>query len=251
MMIALAGVMFWCNWKISLVVFTVVPPLILVSMKFQKRILHSSRQVRKTNSQITAAYNEGIAAVRTTKTLLREDSNLMEFQQLTSTMYDQSVRNAIQSAMYLPFVQTLGAIGAGLALWYGGLIAMSGAITLGTLILFITCANRFFDPVNEMARVLTDLLAAQASAERVMGLITTVPEIQDSPAVREAIAQRAGSVSDGANRPPQATAINERQSAIGNRQSPLTTSSRASATSSSAMFPSPTSKANRSWSIST
>jgi ATP-binding cassette subfamily B protein len=192
MMVALAIVCLVINWKIALIIFAVVPPLILVSMKFQRLLLHSSRQVRKTNSQITGAYNEGIVGIRTTKTLLREDSNLKEFSQLTSAMYDQSVLNALQSAMYLPFVQTLGAIGAGLALWFGGASAISGALSLGTLILFINCANRFFDPVHEMARVLTDLLAAQAAAERVMGLIATVPEIQDSPNVRQAIARGTG-----------------------------------------------------------
>lgn len=202
MMAGLAGLLLVLNWKLSLIIFTVVPPLVLVSIKYQKLLLHSSRQVRKTNSRITGAYNEGIVAVRTTKTLVREDSNLDEFRQLTSDMYDQSVLNAVQSAMYLPIVGTLGAVGAGLALWFGGLSAMSGVMSLGTLILFINCASRFFDPVHELARVLTDIQAAQASAERVMGLLATEPEIQDSPEVRRAIATcqaapRAGLALDG------------------------------------------------------
>ncbi len=187
MMVALAVVMLVLNWKLAMVVFAVIPPLALVSLKFQKLLLQSSRRVRKINSQITGAYNEGIAAVRTTKTLVREDSNLKEFQHLTSDMYEQSVRNALQSAMYLPIVQTLGAAGAGLALWFGGLSAMSDVLSLGTLILFINCSSRFFDPVHELARVLTDIQAAQASAERVMGLLATEPTIQDSPEVRKAI----------------------------------------------------------------
>ena len=197
MMVALAGMMLVLNWKLSLVVFTVVPPLVLVSAKFQKLLLHSSRQVRKTNSRITGAYNEGIVAVRTTKTLVREDSNLAEFGQLTSEMYGQSVLNSLQSAMYLPIVQTLGAIGAGLALWFGGLRAMSDALSLGTLILFINCASRFFDPVHELARVLTEVQAAQASAERVMGLLATEPEIKDSPEVRQAVQSHQARPQDG------------------------------------------------------
>ncbi len=187
MMIALASMMLTLNWKLSLVVFAVVPVLAVVSTKFQKLLLHSSRQVRKFNSQITGAYNEGIVAVRTTKTLVREDSNLQEFQQLTTGMYEQSMRNALQSAMYLPLVQTLGSIGAGLALWFGGVSAMSDVLSLGTLVLFVNCSTRFFEPVHELARVLTDVQAAQASTERVMGLLATVPEIQDSPEVRQAI----------------------------------------------------------------
>ena len=187
MMTALAGVMLYLNWKLSLVVFLVIPPLIFVSLKFQRRLLHSSRQVRKTNSQITGAYNEGIVAVRTTKTLVREEENLGEFQALSSAMYRHSVRNSLQSAMYLPVVQTLGAVGAGLALWFGGLEAMAGAVSLGTIVLFINASTRFFDPVHELARVLTDVQSAQASTERVMGLLASVPEIRDSDEVRQAV----------------------------------------------------------------
>jgi ATP-binding cassette subfamily B protein len=197
MMIALTVVMLVLNWKLALVVFAVVPPLALVSLKFQRLMLHSSRRVRKINSQITGAYNEGISAVRTTKTLVREESNLSEFQHLTSDMYEQSVCNALQSAKYLPIVQTLGAIGAGLALWLGGLSAMSGVLSLGTLILFVNCSTRFFDPVRDLAMVLTDIQSAQASAERVMGLIETVPAIQDSPAVRQAILTNQASPAPG------------------------------------------------------
>ena len=187
MMAALAGVMLYLSWELSLIVFTVIPPLIFVSLKFQRLLLHSSRQVRKTNSQMTGAYNEGIAAVRTTKTLVREDENLREFQTLSSAMYRHSVRNSLQSAMYLPLIQTLGAVGAGLALWFGGLDSMAGAVSLGTIVLFINSATRFFDPVHELARVLTDVQSAQASTERVMGLLASVPEIRDSDKVRQAI----------------------------------------------------------------
>jgi len=192
MMIALASILLYYNWKLSLVIFSLLPALVLISAKFQKVLLHSSRQVRKTNSQITASYNESISAVRTTKTLVREKHNLEEFQHQTATMYEQSVRNALQSSLYLPIVQTLGAVGAGLALWLGGLwsFEMSDAMTLGTLVLFINCAGQFFGPVHEMARVLTNIQAAQAAAERVLSLLATVPEIQDSPEVRQAIAAR-------------------------------------------------------------
>lgn len=197
MMVALACVMLAMDWKLSLIVLAVVPVLSLVSARFQKLLLHSSRQVRKFNSQITGAYNEGIIAVRTTKTLVREESNLHEFQQLTLGMYSQSIRNALQSAVYLPLVQTLGAIGAGLAIWFGGASALAGTLSLGTLVLFVNCAMRFFEPVHELARVFTDFQAAQASTERVMGLLATIPEIQDSPEVQQAIQSHQAKRGDG------------------------------------------------------
>ena len=187
MMFALAGIMFYINVKLALIVFAVVPPLVVISIFIQRKILASSRAVRKTNSQITASFNEGISAVRTTKTLVREAEGLKEFQELSHTMYGHSVRNALQSALYMPVVSALGATGAGLALWFGGLNAMSESFSLGTMILFINCAGMFFGPIHEMARILTDVYACQASVERVLTLLATEPQIKDSPEVVENI----------------------------------------------------------------
>lgn len=191
LMVGIVVVLLWMHWRLAMIVFAVVPPLVLASIRFQRLMLHSSRQVRKANSQITAAYNEGIAGVRTTKTLVREEANLGEFEHLSATMYAQSVRNAIYSAVYFPVVVTLGAAGAGLALWFGGQSVLAGVLSAGTLVAFLAYAGQFFQPIHEIARVFSNLQAAQASAERVVDLLDTQPEIRDAPEVHAAIAAQA------------------------------------------------------------
>jgi ATP-binding cassette subfamily B protein len=99
------------------------------------------------------------------------------------------VLNARQNALYFPIVATLGGLAAGLALWHGGVIALSEGMTLGTLVAFISFAGQFFQPINQLAQKLTEMQGAQAAGERVMGLLATEPAIQDSPAVRQRIAQ--------------------------------------------------------------
>lgn len=192
LMTGIAVILFVLDWRLALVVFSVVPPLAWISVRFQRAILKSSRKIRKINSQITANYNEGIMAVRTTKSLARERQNLQEFQQQTHEMFQASVRNAVQSALYWPLVALIGSIGAGLALWFGGGRAIQGAITLGTLIAFINYTGQFFDPIHQLARILTEMQGAQAAAERVMGLLATEPKIQDSAEVRAEVARCAG-----------------------------------------------------------
>ncbi len=105
LMFGIGGVMFWVDARLALVVLSVVPVLVVVSGIFRKKILHSSREVRKTNSRITAAYNEGIMGVRTSKVFVRDDENLREFRDLSGTMYAASVRNRLLSALYLPLVR--------------------------------------------------------------------------------------------------------------------------------------------------
>ena len=194
MMICVAGAMLWMDWRLTLVVFAVIPPLVVVSVIFQRLILHTSRQVRKINSQLTAGYNESIMGARTTKTLVREQANLAEFEQLSGEMYGVSIRNALRSTIYMPIVQAISSIGVGLALWYGGgrTLAEPAGLSLPTLLAFIYYVERFFGPIHETARVFNDLLSAQAAAERVDGLLTTAPAIKDSPAVAAAIAANAG-----------------------------------------------------------
>ncbi|EIP96554.1 ABC-type multidrug transport system, ATPase and permease component [Opitutaceae bacterium TAV1] len=181
----IAGSLLWMNWRLALIVLAVLPPLALVSLFFQRKMLLSAREIRKYNSQITASYNESIQGVRTTKTLVREKENLAEFEDLSARMFEASVRNARQSSLYFPVVMTLGSLAGGLALWRGGWLVLNDALTLGTLVAFIQFAGQFFHPINQMARILTEMQAAQAAGERVMGLLATVPKIRDSEAVTE------------------------------------------------------------------
>ena len=179
LMIMIAIMMLILNFKLALITLSVVPALILMSIYFQKKILKSYRKVRKTNSKITSAFNEGISGAKTTKTLVRETENLKEFQVNTTAMYRSSVKAAIFSSLYLPAILTLGSIGTGFALWFGGEAVMVQAITYGTLVAFISYSVQFFEPLREMARVFAELQNAQASAERIFSMIEEVPQIKD------------------------------------------------------------------------
>lgn len=174
------------NWKLGLIVLTVVPPLVIVSRYFQLKLLFSARDIRKYNSQITATFNESIAGVRTTKSLVREADNLTEFEDTSTKMFDASVRNARQSAVYHPVVFTLGSLAAGLALWRGGIYVGGETMTLGTLVAFSSFATQLFLPIQQLAQRLTEIQSAQAAGERVMGLLETQPEIRDSDSVQAA-----------------------------------------------------------------
>jgi ATP-binding cassette subfamily B protein len=177
--------MLYMNWKLALVSLAVVPFLGVISIYFQKRILGSYRIVRRTNSRITGAFNEGIMGAKTTKTLVREEENLKEFKSLTGEMYNSSVRAAVFSSIYFPIVIAMGSIGTALALWFGGRGVLLQTIGFGTLSAFISYVTQFFGPINELARIIAEFQNAQASAERVMAMINTEPDIVDRTEVIE------------------------------------------------------------------
>jgi ATP-binding cassette subfamily B protein len=180
---SIAVIMFIYSWKLALVVLLIVPPLLWICRFFQVRLLLTSRALRKANSHTTAGFNEGIVGVRTSKSLVREERNLVEFSELTSTMFKHAVSNALYSALFLPLVLAVCSIGVGLAMWRGGLNVLAGGISLGTLIMFLQYAAFIQNPVQELANMLTMIQGAQASAERIVGLLDTDPQIKDSKEV--------------------------------------------------------------------
>jgi len=179
MMIGIAIAMVVMDLSLALIVLSVLPVLAWISMHFQHRILKSARQVRKTNSRITGSYNESIMGVQTSKAFVREAENLQKFGGLTDQMHSASVTNLVQAALYLPIVLTLGSVAIGLALVFGGLEVIWGAITAGTLVAFLTYARHFFEPIEQLAHWFAEMQMAQASAERVMSLVIAEPEIRD------------------------------------------------------------------------
>lgn len=174
-----AAFMFYINWRLALIVMAVLPLLIFVAVKFRKLILVEYRASRKANSKITGAYNENVTGVRVTKALGREDENLGEFKVLTSEMYRASYRAAWLSALFLPTVQMISAIVLSAIVWYGGIQAEWGFITLGGIQAFISYVTFMLWPVQDLARIYADMQNSIASAERIFKLLDTEPEVKD------------------------------------------------------------------------
>jgi ATP-binding cassette subfamily B protein len=196
---SLAGailLMTWLAWRLALVVITIAPVLIIISRYFQVRLLKTSRDLRKANSQTTAAFNEGIVGVRTSKSMVREERNAEEFSRLTQTMYGHAVRNAIYASMFWPMMLSVCGIGTALALRFGGAGVIHGQLTLGALATFLQIVFFIQFPVQELTNSITQIQGAQASAERVQSLLDADVEIEDSPAVVERIRSHTGKLAE-------------------------------------------------------
>ena len=189
MMLGIAVAMLWMDVSLALIVLCVIPALIWLSLFFQKRILKSAREVRKTNSRITGSFNESIMGVQTSKAFVKEAENSRQFGELTDNMFNASVLNKIQAALYLPLVLILGSIASGLAIVFGGLEVGWGLVTTGTLIAFLAYARHFFEPIEELAHWFAEMQMAQASAERIISLIEAESAVKDSDEVISRMAQ--------------------------------------------------------------
>ncbi len=177
--------MLFLNWKLALIIMLIVPAIAVLTVYFQNRILNWNRKVRKINSRITSAYNEGIMGAKTSKTLVIEDKNASDFQNLTQEMHTAGVRAARLSAIYLPLVLFFSSLATAIVLARGGRLVMENVVMIGTLSAFVSYAIGIFEPIQQLARNIAEVISAQANIERVMGLLEQEPQIVDRPEVVE------------------------------------------------------------------
>ena len=174
------------NWRLALIVLTIIPIMMIIAVEFRKKILAEFRVSRRANSKITGAYNENFQGTRVVKALGREDENTHEFQELTSTMYHASYRAAWLSALFLPTVQMIAALALGLIVGYGGRQIEIGLMTIGGIQAFVSYLTFMMWPIQDLARVYSEMQHSIASAERIFKLVDTPPEIHDRPNAIEA-----------------------------------------------------------------
>lgn len=171
------------NVKLALVVMLIVPAIAVLTGVFQSRILKWNREVRKVHSRITSAYNEGIMGAKTSKTLVIEDQNIEEFKQVTQEMRVSAVHAARLSAVYIPLVLFLSTMATAIVLVRGGRMSMESGMMLGTLSAFLSYAVGIFEPIQQLARTLSDFISVQANIERVTGLLDQRALVTDTPQV--------------------------------------------------------------------
>lgn len=182
------GVMFFLNAGLALIIMLVVPGITFLTVYFQNKILHWNRKIRRINSRITSAYNEGITGVKTSKSMVIEEDNDREFYRRTSEMHQASSRAAKLNAVYIPLILFFGSVVSAIVLAKGGGMVREELMMLGTLSVFISYAVVIFEPIQQLARLLSELISCQANIERVVDLLEQEPNVVD----REEVTARYG-----------------------------------------------------------
>lgn len=179
------AIMFFLNARLAFLLLLIVPCIAVLTVFFQNRILHWNRKVRKINSQITNAYNEGITGVKTSKSMVIEKDNEQACFKITEDMRYAGCRAAKLNAIFIPTILFFSSVASALVLSRGGYMVQKDLIQLGTLSVFISYAVVIFEPIQQLARLLADLISCQANIERVMDLLSQEPNVVDGREVQE------------------------------------------------------------------
>ena len=185
-MIMILIVLYITFYKLALIMTIVLPVMFVIAYIFTKLILKQHRVARKFNSQLTAQYSEGFLGAKTTKSLSIEDSNYDEFSLTANNLKRSAVKAVISSAIFSSILLILAYVAVTTTMVQGSIYVLgTTALSLGTLQMFLFYTTNFFEPVMAISRTLSDLQNAQASAERIVGLIETKPELYDKEEVIE------------------------------------------------------------------
>ena len=168
------------NWQIALVVICITPVSLLVANFIAKSTYSMFQLQTKTRGEQTAIIDEAIGQMKTVQAFGHEKKTLEQFDEVNERLKKYSLRAIFFSSLTNPatrFVNSL--VYAGVALT-GALIAMGGGITVGNLTSFLSYANQYTKPFNEISGVITELQNALACAGRIFELIEA-PERSSEP----------------------------------------------------------------------
>jgi ATP-binding cassette, subfamily B, multidrug efflux pump len=176
----IVGVLFWMNWRLALVLFSITPAILLVSMWFRRGARVTYRQVRSRIAAINAFLQEHLSGMATVQLFNREDAEAAKFEGLNARHRDANIDSIFYYAVFYPVIELIQTVGIALIIWYGGGQVVRGSLSVGALVAFFTYAQRFYEPISDLSEKYNILQAAMAASERIFKLLDTSVRIADS-----------------------------------------------------------------------
>ncbi|MGZ5449699.1 MAG: ABC transporter ATP-binding protein [Thermoanaerobaculia bacterium] len=176
----IVGVLFWMNWRLALVLFSITPFIILVSIWFRRGARLTYRKVRARIAAINAFLQEHISGMSTVQLFNREEKEAHKFEGLNARHRDANVESIFYYAVFYPVIELIETIGLALIVWYGGGQVIQGTLSVGALIAFFQYSQRFYQPISDLSEKYNILQAAMAASERIFKLLDTQVRLPDT-----------------------------------------------------------------------
>jgi len=188
-MITLVGmvvVMFYLNWRFTLIALSIAPVLFAIVYTYTRRIKKASREVRKKESEIVSVIEEVLGSIRVVKAFAREDYESKRLEEESLEGVEVALRARGLKAKLAPIVQIIVAVGTFLVLWFGGRMVLAGAITAGSLVVFIQYLSKMYKPMQELSKMTDSYSKALVGYERIQEILETEREVKDLPKAKTA-----------------------------------------------------------------
>jgi subfamily B ATP-binding cassette protein MsbA len=169
------------NWRLSLIIFLVVPVVTIIAIYFGRKIRSLSRNIQDRLADTTAIAEEALSAIRLVKSFARSGYEVERYNDAVEELFEESRVRVLVSATFSSLVGLLFFSALTAIFWYGGTEVLAGRLTTGDLVAFIFYAFNIARSVGGMSRLYSTFNSAAGATERLFGLLDTDPEIQDAP----------------------------------------------------------------------
>jgi len=176
----IVGVVFWLNWRLALVLFSITPFIVLVSIWFRRGARLTYRQVRARIAAINAFLQEHISGMSTVQLFNREEKEAEKFDALNQKHRNANIDSVFYYSIFYPAIELIETIGVALIVWYGGGKVIQGTLSLGALVAFFQYSQRFYQPISDLSEKYNILQSAMAASERIFRLLDTPVKIEDA-----------------------------------------------------------------------
>jgi ATP-binding cassette subfamily B multidrug efflux pump len=173
--------MFDLDPTLAVVTLSVLPFLIYGTSVFRKKVRESYRRIRILIAKLNSYIQEHITGITIVQYFSKEERTTKDFEEINREHTDENKKSVFYYAVFFPVVELIGAVSAGLIIWYGGGQVVQNAVSVGVLISFIQFTEMFFRPIRDLSEKYNILQTAMASSERIFALLDEKPEIYDSP----------------------------------------------------------------------
>jgi ATP-binding cassette, subfamily B, bacterial len=185
-LVGMVGVMFYINWRFTLIALSVAPVLFLVIFRYTRLIKKSSREVRKKEGEMVSVIQEVLTSIRVVKAFAREDYEQQRLEDESLETVETALRARSLKAKLAPLVEIIVAVGTSLVLWFGARLALDGTLSAGSLVIFIMYLGKMYKPMQELSKMTDAYSKAAVGYERILEVLETESDVKDAPNARRA-----------------------------------------------------------------
>ncbi len=180
-LMGMVAIMFYLDWRFTLIALSVVPALFAVVYTFTRRIKKASRAVRKKEGEIVSTLEEVLSSIRIVKAFAREDYEQKRFEAESMESVDLALQARNIKAKLSPAVELIVAGGTALVLWFGTRQAMNGLLTPGVLLVFFLYLGKMYKPMRELSKMSDTYSKALVGHDRIKEILAIDLQVRDQP----------------------------------------------------------------------
>lgn len=170
-LVFIMSIMFYLNWKLTLVSLSVIPVLLFCTYIFKEKVKSSFNDVRTAISNLNTFVQEHITGMNIVQIFSAEKNEYDKFTKINKDHRHANMRSVLYYSVYFPIAEVLSAIGIGILVWYGGKGVLEGAVTFGDILAFVMYIQMFFRPIREIADKFNSLQMGIVGSSRVIKIL--------------------------------------------------------------------------------